>query len=174
MNYYGCGRLPLDELAQSLIEKKNLEAEKAKLIAHISGGRPGYALRLAEDETLLAARQEWLGDLLNLTGASKRERLAYSDSKTRGRDRAETKKNLRGGMAYWLSFWRDVLLEVSGSGTAQSNPDLAEQVAAMADRVNEKTAAKTVAALEHAFARLPNANLQLMLDTLLLDWPVIN
>src|SRR4030042_807290 len=53
--------LPLDELSQALIEKKSLESEKAELIAHISGGRPGYALRLAEDETLLAARQEWLG-----------------------------------------------------------------------------------------------------------------
>ena len=44
----------------------------------------------------------------------------------------------------------------------------------MAARVNEKTAAKTVAALEHAFARLPNANLQLMLDNLLMDWPVVH
>jgi len=67
-----------------------------------------------------------------------------------------------------------VLLEATGSGTAQSNPDLAEQVASMAAKVDQNTAAKTVADLEHAFARLPNANLQLMLDTLLLDWPVVN
>jgi len=166
--------LPLDALAQALIEKKALDAEKAKLIAHISGGRPGYALRLSEDEHQLAARQEWLADLLTLTGATKRERLAYSTSKTRGNDRAETKKNLRDGMAHWLAFWRDVLLEASGSGAALSNPDLADQVAAMAARVNEKTSAKIVAALEHAFARLPNANLQLMLDALLMDWPVVH
>jgi DNA polymerase-3 subunit delta' len=166
--------LPLDELAKTLIEKRSIEAEKANLIAHISGGRPGYALRLAEDETLLAARQEWLGDLINLAGASRREKLAYSESRTRGRDRAETKQKLRDGLAYWLSFWRDVLLSASGSGTAQSNPDFTDQIAGMAAKVNNKSAAKTVASLEHAFARLPNANLQLMLDALLMDWPVVN
>jgi DNA polymerase-3 subunit delta' len=164
----------LDELAKALVEKSNLETEKANLIAHISGGRPGYALRLAEDETLLAKRQGWLGDLINLTGISRREKLAYSESRTRGRDRAEIKQNLRDGLACWLSFWRDVLLVVSGSGTAQSNPDFADQIAAISAKITKKSAAKTVASLEHAFARLPNANLQLMLDALLLDWPVVN
>jgi DNA polymerase III subunit delta' len=166
--------LPLDELTNSLVEKKSLEPEKARLIAHISGGRPGYALHLAEDELLLTSRQEWLEDLLNLTNASRRERLAYSESKSRGRDRAETKQNLRDGLAYWLSFWRDVLLVAAESSTAQSNPDFANQIKDLAVKVNKKSAAKTVARLEHAFARLPNANLQLMLDALLLDWPEVN
>lgn len=165
--------LPLDELAKALVEKGNIEAEKASLIAHISGGRPGYALRLSEDESLLAKRQEWLGDLINLAGTSRREKLAYSESRTRGRDRAEIKQNLRDGLSCWLSFWRDVLLVVSGSGTAQSNPDFADQIAALSAKVTKKSAAKTVSSLEHAFARLPNANLQLMLDALLLDWPAV-
>jgi len=166
--------LPLNELANALVEKKSLEAEKAKLIAHISGGRPGYALHLAEDVSLLTTRQEWLEDLFKLASASKRARLAYSESKSKGRDRAESKRILRDGLAYWLSLWRDVLLAVSESGTEQANPDYADQIAALAVRVSKKSAAKTVATLEHAFARLPNANLQLMLDALLLDWPVVN
>ena len=119
----------------------------------------------------LNARREWLDDLFTLAGASRRERLAYSESKTRGRDRAEIKQSLRDGLAHWLSLWRDVLLVTSGSGTALANPDYAEQITALAAKVGTKAAAKTVARLEHAFARLPNANLQLMLDALLLDWP---
>ena len=166
--------LPLNELANALVEKKSLEAEKAGLIAHISGGRPGYALYLAEDVSLLTTRQEWLEDLFKLASASRRVRLAYSESKSKGRDRAESKRILRDGLAYWLSLWRDVLLAVSESGTEQANPDYADQIAGLAGRVTKKTAAKTVARLEHAFARLPNANLQLMLDALLLDWPVVN
>ncbi|MDP2964517.1 MAG: DNA polymerase III subunit delta' C-terminal domain-containing protein [Pelolinea sp.] len=163
--------LPLNELANALVEKKSLEAEKARLIAHIAGGRPGYALRLAEDESLLATRQEWLEDLFTLVSASRRERLAYSESKSHRRDRAETKQTLRAGLAHWLSLWRDVLLAASGSGAALANLDYADQITALAVKVGEKSAAKTVARLEHAFARLPNANLQLMLDALLLEWP---
>lgn len=162
--------LPLEELADALVKKKDLDADSAKLIAHIAGGRPGYALRLAEDESLLAARQEWLEDLFALVSASRRKRLAYSESKARGRDRAETKQSLRDGLAHWLSLWRDVLLASSGSSAALANLDYTDQIANLAGKIGEKSAAKTVARLEHAFVRLPNANLQLMLDALLLEW----
>jgi DNA polymerase-3 subunit delta' len=163
--------LALNDLTNDLIEKKGLDAEKAKVIAHIAGGRPGYALHLAEDESLLAARQEWLEDLFTLARASRREKLAYSESKSRGRDRAETKQILRTGLAHWLSLWRDVMLTASGSEALLANLDYTEQTTSLAEKVGAKPAAKAVAQLEHAFARLPNANLQLMLDALLLDWP---
>ncbi len=166
--------LPLDELADALIKKKGINAESAKLIAHISGGRPGYALHLTEDESLLSARQDWLKDLVNLIGASRREKLAFSESKSRGHDRAEFKKCLREGLAHWLSLWRDVLLETSESSTELTNLDFSDQVSALAAKVDKRTAASSVANLEHAFARLSNANLQLMLDNLLLEWPNVN
>ena len=166
--------LPLSELAQVLAEKKGLAADQARLLAHISSGRPGYALRLAEDESLLNMRREWLDDLFILAGASRSEKLAFSESKSRGRDRTEIKQQLRDGLAHWLSVWRDVLLLVTRSGSALANLDYADQINALANKVDHKTAAKIVARLEHAFARLPNANLQLMLDALLLDWPVVN
>jgi DNA polymerase III subunit delta' len=166
--------IPLDELADALVKKKGINTESAKLIAHISGGRPGYALRLTEDDSLLSARQDWLEDLLTLIGASKREKLAFFESKSRGHDRAEIKQCLREGLAHWLSLWRDVLLETSESSTVLTNLDFSDQVSTLAAKVDKRTAARAVANLEHAFARLPNANLQLMLDNLLLEWPNLN
>jgi DNA polymerase III subunit delta' len=165
--------LPLNDLENVLIEKKELEPQKARLIAHIAGGRPGYAIRLVENESLLAARQEWINDLLTLVNGSRRDRLAYSESKSRGRDRMESKKVLREGMAYWLSLWRDVLLSVSGCSAELTNLDFSDGVKTLAARIDEKLAARIVSQLEHSFARLPNANLQLMLDSLLLEWPVL-
>ena len=41
--------------------RRTLDAERAKLIAHIAAGRPGYALRLSEDESLMAARAAYPG-----------------------------------------------------------------------------------------------------------------
>lgn len=163
--------LPLDNLANALVKKKGLDADSAKLIAHISGGRPGYALRLAENEALLSTRHEWLEDLVTLVVASRREKLAYSENKSRGRDRAEIKQILREGLAYWLSLWRDVLLVTSASAAVLSNLDYTNQISTLALKINRGLAAKTVSRLEHAFARLPNANLQLMLDEILLEWP---
>lgn len=162
---------PVEDLAQALVEKKGLDGDRARLIAHIAGGRPGYALRLVEDEALLEERQAWLENLFMLAGATRRERLAYSDSKTRKGERAETKQNLRDGLAHWLSLWRDVLLSAAGSEAALTNLDYAERVQALADQIGQAQAVRLIARLEHSFARLPNANLQLMLDALLLDWP---
>jgi DNA polymerase III subunit delta' len=44
--------LPAEKLAGLLRRNKNLEDEKALLLARISAGLPGIALRLADDETL--------------------------------------------------------------------------------------------------------------------------
>lgn len=163
--------MSLDALTAALMEQPGLEEETARLIAHISGGRPGYALRLAEDESLLAARAEWVSDLFTLLGASQRERLAYSEHCSRNRDRSEAKSNLRDGLAHWLSVWRDVLLTASDSGAPLTNPDHEAQIASLAQAVDERTAARLTARLEHAFTRMATANLQLMLDNLLLEWP---
>ena len=161
----------LDDLADELAARQGLEAEKSSLIAHVAGGRPGYALRLAADESLLEARGEWLADFFSLLGAKQRERLAYSEKRAKGKDRADTRSALRDGLAHWLSLWRDVLLCASQSGAPLTNLDRRDDIQALADAVGQEQAARLVARLEHSFARLATANLQLMLDNLLLEWP---
>ncbi|HUV16685.1 MAG TPA: DNA polymerase III subunit delta' [Pelolinea sp.] len=165
--------MPLDDLADQLRERNKLEMEKARLIAHVAGGRPGYASRLAEDESLLVARDEWMKDFFMLLSARRSERFHYSESKARGRERAEAKLDLRDGLAHWLSLWRDVLLIMSGSGAPLTNLDYEVQIKSLAGDVPAKNAVGYVSRLEHSFARVNNANLQLMLDNLLLNWPVI-
>ena len=52
------------EAVQKELENRGLEFGQAKLIAHISGGRFGYALRLIENDSLLEKREQRLNDLL--------------------------------------------------------------------------------------------------------------
>ncbi len=164
-----------DQLADALITKKGLDADKANLIARVSGGKPGYAIRLAEDDYLMAKRGAWMADFLELLSGNKRIRLAYYDKKfPKSYGRYEVKFILRDGLTHWLSIWHDVWLTASENNSALSNPDFAGQVRAIATRVDEKTAARAVAALEHALQRLTGANLKLMVDHLLLDWPVVH
>ena len=165
--------LPLEELADVLREKKKLDEEQARLIAHISGGRPGYALRLAEDGSLLDVRKEALQDCLRILGFGRIERMLFAEKMTRRRDRTEAKNELRGEFSHWLSFWRDVMLTSFESRTPIANLDYEQQVHEIASRTSRQKSAQVVADLEHAFVRLNTANLQVMLDNMLLAWPRI-
>src|SRR5512139_884062 len=68
---------------QRALESRGVESGRAKLVAHISGGRFGYALRLLENESLLEKRQERLNDLQSLISASRLEKFAYADKLSR-------------------------------------------------------------------------------------------
>ena len=165
--------LPLEDLAAVLQEKQNLEAEKAALIAHIAAGRPGYALRLAQDESLLEARQGYMQDCLNLLGLKRIERMLFVEKLTRRRERAEAKRELREELSYWLSLWRDVLLTSYASQTPLANLDYQQDIMRIAGKTDAPKVTQVVADLEHAFVRLNTANLQVMLDNLLLGWPYL-
>lgn len=163
--------LPLEDMAAVLRKEKDLDEDQARLIAHISGGRPGYATRLLEDNTLLNAREESLQNCLRIMGLGRIERMLFVEKMTRRRGRAEAKNDLRAELGYWLSFWRDVLLTTFGSQTPIANLDYEQQIKAIASQTNHRQVTGVVTDLEHAFVRLNTANLQVMLDNLLLAWP---
>lgn len=164
--------MPLDALAAFLREDRQLSEEQSCLIAHIAGGRPGLALRLIEDDSLLASRRESLDDCLKLLRLSRLERMLYVENLTKGRERAEAKGDLRAELSHWLSLWRDVLLTSLDSRVPLTNLDYQDNITDMAARVSSDKAAHLVADLEHTFIRLNTANLQVMLDNILLNWPV--
>lgn len=166
----------IEGLSTLLREESELDTEKAQLTAHIAGGRVGYAKRLAESEELMEERQVWLDDLLALIAAGKIARFDYSRKHTKNSyiKRREAKKQLLVGMPHWLSFWRDVLLKTTGSDTSITNIDLLSKIERVATAVKAADAERAVRTLEHAFIRIQSANLQLMLDNILLDWPTVN
>ena len=166
--------VPLQELADALAKSEGIDTEKAKLIAHIAGGRPGYALRLVREPELLERRKQWLDDLLGLLGAKRREKLAYAASKFYSRDeRGEVRDTLREALSWWLTFWRDVLLSSSGVDSPLTNLDYRNEVERASKTVDRSSVVKLVKRLEGALARLNNANLRLLVEALLLDWPKI-
>jgi DNA polymerase-3 subunit delta' len=170
--------MKVDELAGILEKEEDLEPDQAKLIAHISGGRVGYAKRLTSDAELLERRKQWMDDLLMLLPAGTVERFRYSLELTRGKNkrknRPQAKEELSEGLVYWLSFWRDVLLESTDKGGRITNIDFSDEIKKIARAADSGTAVKAVGGLEHTFIRMQSANLTLMLDNILLDWPQIN
>jgi DNA polymerase-3 subunit delta' len=165
--------LSLDALAAELAQRKGLETEQARLIAHVAGGRSGYALRLAEDASLLETRAACMQDCLKLLSIERIERMLFVEGLTRHRERAEAKGELRIELRYWLSFWRDVLLTSYKSNTPIANLDLQTEIERIAAQVDGRQVTQIVSDLEHAFVRLNSANLQIMLDNLVLGWPAL-
>ena len=68
-----------------------------------------------------------------------------------------------------LQMAHDVQLRAAGSNAAITNIDYAAQVDNLAVRFEPSTVRSHLRALDNALLRLPNANLQLLLEVLLLD-----
>jgi len=166
---------PVNELASALIKRENISPEKAQLIAHIAGGRPGFACHLLHEPELLEKRQLWLEDMLIMLKANRRQRFAYCENKfySRSDDRNEIKDRLREALSHWLSFWRDVLLTVSTAEIPLTNLDFTSQVSQIANQMNLEAAHYLTKRIDNSLPRLSNANLRLLAESLILEWPHI-
>jgi DNA polymerase-3 subunit delta' len=164
--------LPVERVESSLKEC-GADETTARLLAHISGGRPGYALRLMEDKETLKVRSLRLDDLQSLLKSSRRGRFAYAEKLTsRKKKDAKIDENFREALLIWLSYWRDVMLKVSGSGTPLANVDRLAEIEALAEKVSLVEARRLVEQAEEAIDKLErNVNARLLAEVLLLDWP---
>ncbi len=159
--------LPIEAVESDLIYR-GVDEERARLLAHISGGRPGYARRLVEDITLLEKRDERLNDLQTLLPAARVEKFSYADKLSKDKDA------MRQAIIIWLSYWRDVMLRVAGAETPLINVDRNMEIEFLAGRLTLSTARRVVSDLENALEKMDrNVNSRLLTEVLLMDWPKV-
>jgi DNA polymerase-3 subunit delta' len=154
------------ESVQSALENRGIETGQARLIAHISGGRFGYALRLIENDSLLEKREERLNDLQSLISASRVEKFAYADKLARD------KESMRQAVLIWLSYWRDVMLRSAQAETPLVNVDRNVEIEDLAERLDLSIARRAVSNFENVCEKMEtNLNSRLLAEVLLLDLP---
>ncbi len=159
--------LPISAIESDLLDR-GVDEERARLLAHISGGRPGYARRLVDDMTLLEKREERLNDLQTLLPAPRVEKFSYAEKL------AKDKEVMRQTIVIWLSYWRDVMLRVAGAESPLINVDRNMEIEFLAGRLNLSTARRVVSDLESALEKMDkNVNSRLLAEVLLLDWPKV-
>jgi DNA polymerase III subunit delta' len=164
---------PLQEAQTYLESVSSLPVGKAHLIAHLSGGRIGAALQMVENPDLIAQRSERLEELLNLLPASRTARFKLAEKLTKTYQGA--RQNAQASVALWLSFWRDVFVRASGGELPLVNVDIAEHVDQAASFLDPQSARSLVIAHEKALQELDHyANVQLLLETLMLKWPKLS
>lgn len=167
-----CEILRLRPLPASAVEadllQRGIDRERARLLAYICGGRPGYARKLIEDVTLLERREERLNDLQTLLSASRVEKFSYADKLSKD------KALMRQVILIWLSYWRDVLLRAAGADTPLVNADCNMEIESLASRMDLSTVRRVLSELESALEKMDkNVNSRLLAEVLLLDWPKV-
>jgi DNA polymerase-3 subunit delta' len=159
--------LPLEAVVSDLLSR-GLDEDRARLLAHISGGRPGFARKLMDDSTLLEKREERLNDLQTLLPAPKVEKFSYAEKLAKDKD------TMRQTILVWLSYWRDVLLRVAGAETPLINVDRNMEIEFLAGRLSLSTARKVVSDHESTLEKMErNVNSRLLAEVLLMDLPKV-
>jgi len=153
---------------QNELEHRGFETRHSKLIAHISGGRMGYAIRLMEDASLLEKREERLNDLMTLLPASRVEKFKYADQLSKDKD------GMRQTILFWLSYWRDVMLRTAQAETPLVNVDRNLEIEDIADRVDLSIARRVVGGLEETLNKMDrNVNSRMLAEVMLMDLPKV-
>ena len=156
-------------LSQQLQTVHTIPAEEADMLAHLSSGCPGYAIRLHANRELVDQRNDWLDDIFKLTGADRLERFAYAQAATKQDSPKETQLEV---LMTWMSFWHDILLASSGSSAPIVNLKWNVEINRLAQQVSPETAHQMIRAIDNSAQRLrKNINARLTFEVLLLDLP---
>jgi DNA polymerase III subunit delta' len=162
----GLRPLALEQLQAALESRWGVEAERASLLARLSAGCLGWAVRAHVDPALWQARSKAYDDLLGLAADGYLGRLAYSEALSR------QSENLGATLSLWAGWWRDVLLIQRGVPEAITNLDRRVQLAQQADLYRPEQVERALTDLTLTLRRIKaNVNVRLALDVLALRLP---
>jgi DNA polymerase-3 subunit delta' len=158
--------LPVTMVRQALEQRWDADPERADLLAHLAGGRLGWAVRVHQSRSALKQRTKRLEDLIHILKSSVAERFRYAGALSRNRIATSETLNL------WISWWRDVLLTAAQADAPLTNVDRQGEILHFARHFDVDVCASALHALRDTGSRLRrNANARLALEVLMLDLP---
>ena len=170
-----CQRLELRPLAREavadfLVHEHGLAQEQAHLLAHLSGGRLGWAIAAANAPSILEERAQQLQRLQDVIDGGLEIRFAYAQELAAQFSRS--RESVWQALGLWLQWWRDVLVLQEGSLDLVVNLDYREALERLARRVGPVDVALVVKEVVATLQRLEqNASSRLALEALMLMLP---
>ncbi|HSJ59179.1 MAG TPA: AAA family ATPase [Anaerolineae bacterium] len=170
-----CQRLDLRRVSLPEIEKtlcgSGAGQEAARLLAHLSAGRIGWALDVQHDPSVMAHRRAILDEMVGLLSARRVERLAFAERTSRDVEAC------RHALELWASWWRDLLLLRAGGAGSEAarhvvNVDRVDELSTLARQSDLHRVYRVLVALTNAVDQLDaNVNARLAVEGLLLKLP---
>ncbi|MDD4230604.1 MAG: DNA polymerase III subunit delta' [Dehalococcoidales bacterium] len=156
-----------NDLEEYLLQRGKVDEAEAKMLAHLSGGRPGWAIAAMEDENFLADFLETRNRILELYSASREERFDYAENAaTRF---AVDRKPVIAELKCWQSLTRDILFVQYGLEEKVINCDILKQLKTLAGLYDPIEIRNILVAVIHARHQLyRNVNPRLVLEALVL------
>ena len=163
--------MAMPELAKKLEAARMMLPQDALRLAHLSAGRAGYALRLADDPDEVDRIISIASDGIELLGQGTVQRFTYAAAFKDVKKRPVLRETLQ----IWQSLFRDLLL-ISASGEESELPisfvDLRENMENLASKGSPEVFRKMLSEINRMILYLnANANLQLLAENLLLNFP---
>lgn len=153
-------------LAEELTAQYRATSDQAHLLAHISGGRPGWAIRAMQDETLMETRKNAISILISSMSQNIAQRFRCAERL------AKDKKSFEETLSWWQSFWRDLLLLSVDPAHPSTNRDQQKHLENLARELKRKEIVRALQATRKLSERLAlNLNLRLAIEVLLLAYP---
>ncbi|MBI3536540.1 MAG: hypothetical protein HY070_03100, partial [Chloroflexi bacterium] len=160
--------LAISEVEEALVARGKVEKDRARLIARLSGGRIGWAMRASADAAMLEARVRYLDELDAVLSEGRAERIA------RAGELDKQKEELPDVLDAWISWWRDVLLIQTGDGARITNVDRENNLRNAATRFARDQIYRAIQrARETARYLAQNVNDRLAMEVLILELPSV-
>lgn len=158
--------LPAEVVAGVLRDHFGAEVQQADLLARLSGGRLGWAIRAHQQPETLEQRKEALDLLENALTMNRAKRFNQAESLAKDGDRQALVTLLE----LWQTYWRDVLLMAENSGLPIMHAD--RDVARTARGLPPERALAALKATQIAMQQIrQNVNVRLALEVMFLDYP---
>lgn len=164
--------LSLHITQHALREKWQLNDFDAQKLSHLSGGRLGWAVQALQNNAELEFRDEVLGTLEKILTLNRVGRFQVAEQLSN--DSRGDRANLYALLAWWQTYWRDVLLSANQSTAALTNVDRQAAIRDLARLIGPDKAHQTLEATRRSGEYLQrNANTRLCLEVLLLEYPYV-
>jgi DNA polymerase-3 subunit delta' len=158
--------VPIHLIETLLVSQQGVEPERAALLARLSGGRIGWAISVAQDDSVMQQREETLRQLAALPKLGRFDRLDFAQQLAR------KSRSIRPTLELWLDWWRDLLLIRGGSPDTIGNVDFSTSLEQEAPKYHLQDIVDFINAIRATLRRLDmNVDSRLALEVLMLDLP---
>ena len=169
-----CQRIELEQLsatgvASALVDRWLVGPQRARLLAHLSHGRLGWAVK-AIDEGSLDKHDEAVDGLVAAIDADLEGRFAYAAQLAS--EFSQDRQVVQDKLGLWLDWWHDLMLVKVGLEDAVANVDRLDFLRSMANGLDLEQIRAGIHSIYQAGEQLKqNANARLALEVFVLGLP---